>query len=391
MSLLSNTEHGLLSTQWKPFDLEKRYEAAIRFFKERSPVVFVSQHYRFWETHGFVQQVLAKLLVEAGIDVHWLDGAHWKKIEPVQAWNSPLLHISQLPSLPLRRVPLIDAVNPGLQVLALKRKLKLGAKPFLWVQSGLDERVVERLPYIDVFSVFDDPYLHSPSNFLSTKAKVIVTQNKFAGEIYAKLFCDKTIVLLPPVEMSPKYFEDNSEIKFPDGFPDKVMGYIGSFFPEGFDLVLFEDFIRSLPDWGFVLCGRTDGRGLKKIRTFAKYKNFFYLPWVPRNQVGAVWKQIDLNLMLYRPASASDGAFPVKFLEALYYKVPSLTTRVAKTSSLEGVIPRFLFPEQLKAEAVSLANSSRQPIEKLYQQFSCEMDPKSHLIRVAEKYQSQPK
>jgi glycosyltransferase involved in cell wall biosynthesis len=390
MSPLSNKENILSPYSREDFDWEKRYEAALHFFKERAPVIFVSQHYRFWETHGFVQQVLARLLVEAGVEVHWLDGAHWKKMEPVKAWNSSLLHISQLPCLPLRRVSLIDSLNPSLQSIALKRKLKLGSRPFLWVQSGLDERVVEKLPYVDVFSVFDDPYLHSPSGSLSTKAKVIVTQNEFTRALYAKSFRDKTMVLLPPVDMNPSYFEDNSEVQFPDGFPKKTMGYIGSFFSEGFDLVLFEDFIRSLPDWGFVLCGRTDGRGLKKIRNFTSYNNFFYIPWVPRNQVGAVWKKINLNLMLYRPVSASDGAFPVKFLEALHYKVPSITTMVPKTSSLDGVIPRFSFPEQLKAEAVNLVNRANQPIEKLYRQFSCEMDPKSHLIRVAEKHLSQP-
>ncbi len=361
-----------------------RFESSLKFFKKRSPVIFVSQHYRFWDSHGFVQQSLAKVLTDSGIPVYWLDGAHWKRNPPVKTWNSPILNLSQLPCLPLRRVPFIEALNPNFQLRALKKKLKLGTEPFLWVQSGLDERVVAKLPYVDVFSVFDDPYLHSPDGQLSSKAKVIATQNDFTKKLFEKSHSSKTIILFPPVDMTLPSFCENSEFYFPDNFPKKTMGYIGSFFSQGFDLLMFEDFIRSLPDWGFVLCGRTDSFGLKKIETWKRYKNFIYFPWVPRAQLGALWKKINLNLMLYRPESTSHGAFPVKFLEALYYRVPSITTCVPKTSSLEGAIPRFLFPEQLKSEAVKEALNSSQLLDFLYERFSFEMNPKIHLIRIAE-------
>ncbi|NDB81495.1 MAG: hypothetical protein EB127_01910, partial [Alphaproteobacteria bacterium] len=40
-----------------------------------------------------------------------------------------------------------------------------------------NSRVIEKLPYVDVFSVFDDPYIHSPEGKLAEKAQFIVTQN----------------------------------------------------------------------------------------------------------------------------------------------------------------------------------------------------------------------
>lgn len=365
-------------------NIDFRFQEAIRFFKERSPVIFVSEHYKFWEHHGFVQQSLAKVLTDYGVPVIWFDGADWRKKRPVQTWDSPLLKILQLPCLPLRRIPLIDEMNPQFQVRALKNMLREGKKPFLWVQSGLDERVVSSLPYVDAYSVFDDPYVHSPQGELVDKASLIIVQNEFARELFHRNKIRKLMVLFPPMDMNITSFSDGTEFVLPSDFPKLTMGYIGSFFSRGFDLVMFEDFIRSLPHWGFILCGRTDSVGLKKIQTWKKYKNFFYVSWVPRTQVGALWKKLNLNLMLYRPEPTSHGAFPVKFLEALYHNVPSLTTNVPKTSSLEGVISRLNFPEELKKQAVTTALNSNHEMSLLYQKYSMEMDPKIHLIRVSE-------
>ncbi|MFM8315753.1 MAG: hypothetical protein ACKOA8_15850 [Deltaproteobacteria bacterium] len=368
-------------------ELEVRLRSAVQFFQQRAPVIFVSHHYEYWDQHGFVQQSLAKELVKWGIPVEWYDGAHWKKKNIVKNWDSSLLKVSKLPCLPLRRFPWVESINPLVQSQFIQTQLKKGEKPLLWIQSGLDERVVERLPYVDVFSVFDDPYLHAPNGNLSSLAQLIVTQNSFTLELFQKHQKSKAIYLPPPVEMEPQSFDDQTEYLLPESFPKRTMGYIGSFFSDGFDLILFENFIRSFPDWGFILCGRTDALGLAKIQSWKSYKNFLYVPWVPRKKVGALWRKLKVNLMLYRPASVSDGAFPVKFLEALYYRVPSLTTQVPKTSSLEGIIPRLTFPDQLKIEAIKLVNFSSGSLDNLYQKFSLNMSPQWHLIQVAERLQ----
>lgn len=379
-------ENFLFKTDTPPAlgDFDFRYKNALEFFKKRSPVIFISQNYRFWEKHGFVQQSLAKELVNAGILVEWYDGAHWRKQSHVKNWDSPLLKVSQLPCLPLRRFSKIDQLTPFLQASFLKARLKKAERPFVWIQSGLDERVVEHLPYVDVFSVFDDPYIHSPAGNLAKVSTVIITQNQYAQDVFKKEQGRKVQCLFPPVEMNSDCFKEQADYQFPKGFPEKRMGYVGSFFSDGFDLVLFESFIKQFQDCGFVLCGRTDSLGLKKIQAWQKYKNFYYIPWVLRSQVGAVWKKIDLNLMLYRPASTTDGAFPVKFLEALYFGVPSVTTAVPKTSSLEGVIPRLMFPEQFKTEVPKIIKTPKHSMNELYKQFSREMCPKMHLIQVAE-------
>jgi len=380
MELTKSTKTDISSK----LELDSRFKDAISFFQKRSPVVFISQHYRFWEQHGFVQQSLAKLLTDSGVPVIWFDGADWRRKKKVQNWDSPLLNVVQLPCIPLRRLSILDSINPKVQLSAVKKVLLKGHQPLLWVQGGLDERVVSGLPYIDVFSVFDDPYIHSPQGELAKKSALIVAQNEFVKNIFDKNQTDKTTVLFPPVELIPDSCLGDNEFKLPENFPKKIMGYIGSFFNSGFDLVLFDDFIRSLPDWGFILCGRTDSAGLKKIQSWSQYANFLYLPWIPRSQVGPVWKILDLNLMLYRPEPTSHGAFPVKFLEALHYGVPSVATAVPKTISLDGFIPRLVFPEQLKAQAVKEALNPNSSLELLYEKFRSEMDPKFHLIRVSE-------
>ena len=378
---LSNSEISYFSNNTH---LDERFHEAVQFFKKRSPVIFVSQHYRFWEEHGFVQQSLARTLTDAGVPVIWFDGADWRKSQSVQYWQSPLLKIRQLPALPLRRFSILDSLNSSFQLKTLKKVLVSGEKPFLWVQSGLDERVAEQLPYVDVFSVFDDPYIHSPDGELSKKSSLIILQNDFARSIFSKQHPEKTVVLYPPMDIAQSSFTGNNHFRLPEGFPRKVMGYIGSFFSQGFDLVMFEDFMRSLPDWGFLLCGRTDKVGLNKINRWTKYKNFLHLPWIPRSQVGAVWQSLSLNLMLYRPEPTSHGAFPVKFLEALFYGVPSVSTAVPKTSSLGKTIPQSSFPRELKILAVQQASRAKLPFDSLFERFAIEMNPKLHLIRVSD-------
>lgn len=365
-------------------DFNSRFQDAIHFFKQRSPVIFVSQHYNFWEKHGFVQQSLARVLTDAGVPVIWFDGADWRNRSFVRNWHSPLIKLTQMPAIPMRRLSVFDHLNAKIQSRFLRKVMAQNQQPFLWVQSGLDERVASQLPYIDVFSVFDDPYIHSPGGELSHKARLIVTQNEFAKKMFDKQHAHKTLVLYPPTEIENSTFVDSESFELPEGFPKKIMGYIGSFFSRGFDLVMFENFIKTLPDWGFILCGRTDEVGLSKMRTWEEYKNFVYVPWIPRAQVGAVWRKLNLNLMLYRPDPASHGAFPIKFLEALYYGVPSVATEVPKTTSLVGVVPQSVFPEQLKSLAIEQSQESSVPLKSLFDQFSSEMNPKLHLVRVAE-------
>src|SRR5947209_299498 len=81
---------------------DERFEKAIAFFREKNRVLFVS-YCRFWESHPFVQQSLARLLVDHGIEVEWLDGQGWRSYRPVQSFKSSRLRIGQLWELPGRR------------------------------------------------------------------------------------------------------------------------------------------------------------------------------------------------------------------------------------------------------------------------------------------------
>ena len=76
--------------------IESRWEKARAFFKKRGKVVFVSDRYRFWERHGFVQQSLANALVHEGVAVEWLDGAGWRPYEPTIVNTHELLSIEKL-------------------------------------------------------------------------------------------------------------------------------------------------------------------------------------------------------------------------------------------------------------------------------------------------------
>lgn len=362
---------------------EDSWKQALSYFRERKAVIFLS-YCRFWERHGFVQQALAQQLARNGVEVLWLDGSGWRSYEAV-VWNpSAHLTVCQLPALPFRRFPLVSHWDRRLKTRYIKRCIKrLGGNPVVWVQAGIDESVAQDLPYIDVFSVFDDPYRHAPEGALCAKSRTIVCQNKTAFHKLASVYPSKTRLLLPPVDMSDETMEGSAQTFLPEGFPKRVMGYVGSFFSDGFDLDLFENFIQSFPDWGFVLMGRTDVEGARRLAQWKSYRNFQYFPWVPRNQVASVWKLIDLTLLFYKENPTQDGAFPVKIVESLRFGVPCIATDVPKTGDLEGVFPRTNSPDELKKSVDTALAMTPAEVETLYLRFAREMDPKLHLGRVA--------
>jgi glycosyltransferase involved in cell wall biosynthesis len=364
-------------------DLTTRFEKALEFYRSRSPVVFVSQRYRFWEPAGFVQQSLAKYLVENGVAVTWLDGAGWRSYEPHVPFQSNLLTVKSLRQLPLRRMGFVDSLDTKYLTHQIESALKLGNRPLLWVQGGLDERVAEALKAIDVFSVFDDPYCHKITDPLCAKSRLIVVQNRHAKDLF-KDEASKTIQLLPPVDMRSETLPDVEPANLPPGLPDRVMGYIGGFHSQGYDLVMFERFLREFSDWTFLLAGRTDPAGEDFLHRLCKYRNFVYAPWQSRNKIAGLWKRLDLNLLLYRPARVNDGAFPTKILESLFFGVPMVATSVPKTKDLEGLCVRSSFPEILKREFVKVAETPAEDWLSHYADFAYEMDPRNHLARVAE-------
>lgn len=370
--------HSVLSA------IESRWQKALPFFKSRGHVMFISDRYRFWDEAGFVQQSLAKTLVDHGVKVTWLDGTSWRKSKPVVPLHSSILKVDSLKCFPGRRFPLVDSLSVEYQVHQIKKLKAQGDDPLIWVQGSLDERVCAKLDSIDVFSIFDDAFCHSPQNNLARKSRLILSQNAFADDLFRQNHPMKTCLALPPVELNSCVFQkDSSQGLVPENFPKKIMGYLGAFFPEGFDFDILEKFVQRLPDWGFLMVGRTDSEGLERIERLKKYPNFHHHDWIPREKISSCWQLLDVNLMLYRDCRANSGAYPVKVLESMYFGVPSVATRVPKTTSLEGIIPLSSNPEELiylaKAEAILRKDQSR-VFESLYY----EMHPKVHLARVAE-------
>jgi glycosyltransferase involved in cell wall biosynthesis len=364
-------------------DLESRWQAALPYFQARRSVVFVS-YCRFWEKHAFVQQSLARYLVENGVSVTWLDGTGWRPYRPTQTLRSPLLEVRQLRELPGRRIPGVRTLSWEWQAEQIKRLLRGRRPPVLWIQGGVDEAVAERLPYIDVFSTFDDPYRHDVTGPLIKKAHFVLAQNSYCEKLLSPFIPDKVSLALPPVDMAQDVFEEKSDFQFPTDFPKKILGYIGSFFHDDYDLVLFEQMVRRLPDYGFVLMGRTGAGGQKVLQRLEQYSNFLSLPWVPRAKVASVWKKIDACLLLYRPERFQDGAFPTKVVEATYFRVPCLATRVPKTLDLEGIFPRAAFFEALRPLVEECLRISSGRISQIRDYFLVETNPKLHLARVAE-------
>jgi glycosyltransferase involved in cell wall biosynthesis len=180
-------------------------------------------------------------------------------------------------------------------------------------------------------------------------------------------------------------FHPESQFKkiVPEQFPLKIMGYLGAFFPDGFDFDLLDQFVSNLTDWGFVLVGRTNPKGMEKIEKLQRYRNFFHRSWVPRQQLFSVWQSLSVNLMLYRSCRGNAGAFPVKYLESLQFRVPSVATRISKTEGLDKWIPLSSDPQELIKLATEEAQTERD-LSQVFEEFFFEMHPKIHLAKIAE-------
>lgn len=369
-------------------EVEDRWQKALAYYKSRGSVVFLS-YCRFWERHGFVQQSLANVLSDNGIEVIWFDGSGWRSYEPFLYFTSPRIHVQSLFALPLQRLSWVKHVSLDMQAQKLRRLLRGKKNAILWVQAGIDEALAGKLPYIDIYSTFDDPYRHQPGHALCEKARNIICQNAYSHRLMSQSYPRKSVLALPPVDIKPEIFESVLALSMPASFPKKVMGYIGSFFSHDYDLVMFETFVRTMPDWGFVLMGRTDAEGNATLERLRLAPNFIYIPWMPRSQTASAWRLLDVSLLLYRPSPSQAGAFPVKVLESLYFGVPCVATQVPKTEDLGRFFPRSSFIDELKALAEVEARKDSAALLPAYLHFSWEMNPKLHLTKAVEHLMTQ--
>ncbi len=361
--------------------MQDQFDRALPFYRDRGGVLFVS-YCRFWEQHGFVQQSLARFLTDHQVPVTWLDAAGWRPYSPTLYWNSPYLTVRQITRLPGERFPGVRPLSIGVQVGDIIREVKKMGNPVLWIQAGLERGIAEKLPYIDVFSTFDDPYRHPAEDPLCERSRLIICQNRFTEELLSSVPENRRVQLSPPVDLRKRVFSDSS-FHLPASFPKRVMGYIGSFLHGGYDNFLMEYFIRHLPDWGFLMMGRTDDLGMNDLNRLRQYPNFIYYPWAERAQLAAIWSRLDLSLLLYRNHPMQDGAYPVKLIEGLHFGVPAIGTQVNKNRDIADYLPCNSFADQLIEEAVKTADWSEDKIEKIYDHFREATDPRQQLVTVA--------
>jgi hypothetical protein len=350
-------------------EVSRGWDRTVRYFRARGGVLFLSESL-FWERHGFVQQSIARALAAEGIPVTWLDGMDWRWRRPHVSGVPANLEVRQLISLPGRRFPQIEKLAVGWQAAEIRRRLTAGGrKAVFWVQSGLPEAIVDQVPYVDVFSVFDVITGHSPQGPLCRKAALVLCQNRTALA-YMQGLGEKALLAFPPMDLSPNLYRNVAFDPLPKNFPKQVMGYIGSFGAGDFDFVLFENFIRSLPDHGFVLAGRTDLEGMEEIARLRSYPNFCHVPWVPRDQLRSLWERLSVTLLLYRGHWRQDGAFATKALESAYFGVPCVSTITAKTEDLAQFFPQAGDFEGLREAALRSLNGSADACARAYRHFT---------------------
>ena len=235
--------------------------------------------------------------------------------------------------------------------------------------------MTETLPKLVLSSSRDIPF-----------SKLVLSQNSFAHRVMGVLGA-KARLAYPPMDIADFSYKAEETPQLPQGFPKKIMGYLGAFDTVGFDFILLEALLLRYPDWGFLMVGKTDDAGRGELQRLSRYPNLHYLPWVPRERLAGLWRLLNVSLLLYRPFARIDGAFAVKALESLHFGVPCVATPVPKTEDLGRFFPRAPFPEAIGESALQLARQPAENWDEAYRYFLREMHPKLHLIRVAEQLQ----
>ncbi len=361
--------------------LKDRYHDALDYYRKRGGVLFLS-YCSFWDEFPFPQQSLAYALVREAIPVTWLDGV--EPGNPRIDHPSSLLKVKRFSRLPGHRFEMIERLNLWRGSASIQREIDhLGGDPVVWVQGGWDEALIQRLPYVDIYSVFDDPYRHKTEGHLCKRAKVILCQNSLAERVMAERWKEKTIWLPPPFVPPPQETSSGAN-PFPSDFPERRMGFIGGCHFSRFDFELFEWFVQQLPDWGFVLMGRTDIRGGQEIERLKKYANFIYFPFAHRTQTLEVWKRLDVSLLLYKSAEVQDGAFSIKALDSAYFGVPCIGTLKPVTKDISGYFPMTNDRRALLREAKKISKMPKSKIRAIYEELRLRMDPQLHLATAKE-------
>ncbi len=357
------------------------FAANLGFYQRRKSALFLSKD-KFWENAGQPHRSLAITLAQAGIKTHWFEGEQRNSRHIIVPEQSGL-SVSPLAAFPGRRFSWVETFSKRFQKSQLRKKMvELGGDPVLWSVGGLTSAMEEEISKLDVFSYFDSLIDYYPDRPCVSNATLVTTQNDFALQIVGQ---DRNAArFFPPMEINPQRADSLEPAELPPGFPKKRMGYFGSCFFLYFDYDLLERFLLALPDWGFVIGGRIDSEGAKRVAELKKYNNFHFLPWIESRKVGSYWKLIDVCLLLYRPSAIQVGAFASKALESLYFNVPIAGTKEPKTAALEEYFPMHSNVERMIQSAVTAASEGQAPIAEALEYFAYEMNPKHQLAEIAQ-------
>jgi glycosyltransferase involved in cell wall biosynthesis len=367
-----------------PTALKELWQTSVKSFKQRRGVLFVSRGVgRFWESHAFPQQSLVRELVDEGIACTWLDGHGWRPYRPHLYFKSNILKVQQLKSLPLSRLTFSWRQSKKWIVKQIEREIKrLGDNPIIWVHDSLDEDVAEQLPYIDIYSVFDNPYQHDVNSALCRKAKLIYCQNSYAATIYSAEHTGKTFRSFPPMDLTPRVFTSLETPSYKSNFPTgRVVGCVGSYFSSEFDYNCLEQIVKWCGDIGFMYVGRTDLIGKARMESLSRHENFMYVPWIPRSRVIGYWKSLDCSLIPYLHHLPQDGAFPTRAIESLSFGTPVIMTDIPKTRDLRDLAVLSSDPYQLLQ---ALRAPKHYPDPGNVEQMIAKMNPRMHLIATSQ-------
>lgn len=358
---------------------EAEFEKSLSFYRERKSALFLSKD-KFWENAGQPQRSLAITLAKAGIRTHWYEGEQRGRDHLVVP-NQSHLSVSPLSALPGRRLSFIHSISTKIQRSHLRETIdNLGGNPLLWSVGGLTPAMEAEISQLDVFSYFDSLVDYHPDRAIVKQARLVTTQNDHGLRVVG--FGRNAARFFPPMQIISEGLDNCEPARLPDSFPRRRMGYFGSCLFMYFDYDLLERFLSELPDWGFVIGGRTDAEAEERIRSLQKYKNFHFLPWIESSKVGSYWKLLDVCLLLYRPSPIQTGAFASKVLESLYFNVPVVGTKEPKTAALEEYFPMESSVDALLKSAVRAA-TARVPIAAALEYFAYEMNPKHQLAAIA--------
>ena len=128
---------------------------------------------------------------------------------------------------------------------------------------------------------------------------------------------------------------DSNDLKELNGIQKPLIGFIGKISKNPLDIILLKRILNERRNYQFVFVGpEYDGI----VKELSHYKNFYYVPTVPKEKVASFIRAFDVCIIPYKMNSYVQGMNSIKTIQYLSQGKPIVSTNIPEAKKLVPMI-----------------------------------------------------